>query len=632
MKSLSLIQRMWLLLLLLVFLSLGGAWLANLYNARNYLEQQLASQNANTANSLALMITQHRAEPAMAELLINASFDQGSYHAIRWRGPDGQPRLERAAPSRPDATPAWFRRLLPLAPAPGRALINAGWLQAGQLEVEAELGFAYDSLWRGAWHASLYLLAAGLLVGLLGSIDIFKLRRELGQMVEQARAISERRFIQIAEPPTPELSRVARALNHMVERLQAYLGKLSAEVEQLRQANRSDAVTGLANRETLEQALSAQLADDDASGYLLLLRLANLAELNQRLGGAAADQLLRRLAADLERESAACQGWLAARLRGADFALLCPQLEPEDAARLAERLSQQLALYPQMGLSDQTAAGHLGVAAFGQGDEALTVLARANQALAQAEAAGPNQWRLDDGAQLPAHNDRDWRQLLEDSCRQQQLALRWYQVADTARQPLWQEAMLYRPAVGEQAAIPALRLVSHALRLGLTATLDLAALQLALQHAPSAAIAVNLSPASLAAADFLPGTLQLLQGSRHRVAFEFDETGLPEHWPAFLAFGRAVKAAGHRLAVEIRGHRLELVARLHEAGIDYLVLDGVLTRGIHRDEGRQVLLRGLQRMTSLMGVELVAKGVACDDDCRVLIELGVDGLTGPAVS
>ena len=62
MKNLSLIQRLWLLLVLLVLLSLTGALLANLYNARSYLEQQLTGQNANAANSLALMITQHRAD------------------------------------------------------------------------------------------------------------------------------------------------------------------------------------------------------------------------------------------------------------------------------------------------------------------------------------------------------------------------------------------------------------------------------------------------------------------------------------------------------------------------------------------------------------------------------------------
>ena len=65
MKHPTLIQRLWLLLLLLVFLAFSGTLLANLMNARSYLEQQLTEQNANTANSLALMVSQQRAEPVI---------------------------------------------------------------------------------------------------------------------------------------------------------------------------------------------------------------------------------------------------------------------------------------------------------------------------------------------------------------------------------------------------------------------------------------------------------------------------------------------------------------------------------------------------------------------------------------
>ena len=109
MKHPTLIQRPWLLLLLLVFLAFSGTLLANLMNARSYLEQQLTAQNANTANSLALMVSQQRAEPVMAETLISATFDQGHYRLIRWQGSTGQVRVER---QRSTQEPGWLPRLL----------------------------------------------------------------------------------------------------------------------------------------------------------------------------------------------------------------------------------------------------------------------------------------------------------------------------------------------------------------------------------------------------------------------------------------------------------------------------------------------------------------------------------------
>lgn len=84
--------------------------------------------------------------------------------------------------------------------------------------------------------------------------------------------------------------------------------------------------------------------------------------------------------------------------------------------------------------------------------------------------------------------------------------------------------------------------------------------------------------------------------------------------------------------MEIQGHNLTLVARTHEASISYLVLDNTLTQGIHADEGRAALLRGLLRMAALMGVQLEAKGIASHEDAAALIEIGVHCLTGPVIS
>jgi EAL domain-containing protein (putative c-di-GMP-specific phosphodiesterase class I) len=163
--------------------------------------------------------------------------------------------------------------------------------------------------------------------------------------------------------------------------------------------------------------------------------------------------------------------------------------------------------------------------------------------------------------------------------------------------------------------------------------LDINTLQLALQQGPGGCLAVNMSPASLQYPDFLPAILQLLQRYPERqINFEFHETGLDEHWEHFVAFSRAIRPAGHQLAVEIQGHNLALVARTHEASISYLVLDSTLTQGIHADEGRAALLRGLLRMAALMGVRLEAKGISNAEDATALVEMGVHRLTGPAIT
>ncbi|VEB40027.1 MHYT domain (predicted integral membrane sensor domain) [Chromobacterium violaceum] len=440
MKNLSLIQRLWLLLVLLVFLSLSGALLANLYNARSYLEQQLTGQNANAANALALAITQSQADKAMAETLINATFDQGYFHHIRWQGADGKVRVDRVNEAVFPAAPGWFRALLPLSPQPGSALVTAGWMQAGEIRVEAALGYAYESLWRGALQTMLWLLGTGLLAGLLGSIDIFKLRRDLQRVVNQARAISEHRFQRMTEPKVPELARVVGAMNQMVERLQSFLGEQSEEVEQLRRERHTDPVTGLPNREALEQAVSSTLAEeDDVRGCLLLLRLAGLAELNQRLGGERADALLVRLAADLEDLAARRKaGWrpaCAARIspcsvrswtwtaagnwrRRCASSWRCTGRWPERPGR--HRPHRRVWHRPGRRFGQPAGARQPG-AGRGGGRGRQPVAGRRRRWSGRG-----SEW--------------DWRELIEAACREHSLRLRWFPVRDAARGILWQEA------------------------------------------------------------------------------------------------------------------------------------------------------------------------------------------------
>ncbi|NWK78020.1 EAL domain-containing protein [Aquitalea sp. LB_tupeE] len=634
-RKLSLVQRLWLLLLLLVSLSIGGALIANLLNARSYLEQQLTAQSADTANALALMVTQYKADPVMAQTLLGAAFEQGHFAEISWEGVPADMTIHLRNRNGLEDTPAWFHHLLPLKPQDGQAQVSNGWLQAGRIVVRAHLGYAYSSLWQGALQTVFWLVVIGLSAGLLGVLDIRKLRRELQTVVTQAHAISEQRFMRIAIPGIPELAEVAMAMNHMVERLQNYLLGLRDEVDRLRREVLTDSNTGLPNREAFEQRFNSLLDPqaDPASGHLLLVRVAGLAELNQRLGGQRTDALLKRVADDLSTRCQTQRGWMATRLRGADFALFCPELGAEDAGKLADELCLLWPVYWTMDLSDQPGLGHIGITSFHSGDTLRDVLARASDSLTLAEAQPLNSWVLDQQhAQASSQVQPDWKPLLEAACQDDSLQLRWYPVCDPERHVLWHEGMLYRPARDALPAMSALRLVSQAARLGLVHRLDINTLQLALQHGPTGCLAVNMSPASLQYPDFLPAIMQLLQRYPERqINFEFHETGLDEHWEHFVAFSRAIRPAGHQLAVEIQGHNLALVARTHEASISYLVLDSTLTQGIHADEGRAALLRGLLRMAALMGVRLEAKGISNADDARALVEMGVHCLTGPAI-
>jgi len=83
-------------------------------------------------------------------------------------------------------------------------------------------------------------------------------------MVEQARAITERRFLTLPEPRITELGKVTRAMNSMVERVRAMFDEQAERIAQLRSDANRDALTGLANRSFFNGRLQQTLSEEDA--------------------------------------------------------------------------------------------------------------------------------------------------------------------------------------------------------------------------------------------------------------------------------------------------------------------------------------------------------------------------------
>ena len=82
----------------------------------------------------------------------------------------------------------------------------------------------------------------------MGTQLIRVITRPLRQVVDQAHAIAQRRFVTIDEPRTPEFKSVAHAMNDMVARLKAMFNEEATRLDALRKKVNRDAVTGLASR------------------------------------------------------------------------------------------------------------------------------------------------------------------------------------------------------------------------------------------------------------------------------------------------------------------------------------------------------------------------------------------------
>ncbi|MDD2920340.1 EAL domain-containing protein [Rhodoferax sp.] len=635
----SLIKQLWIAITLVMTVAFGGSMVVSVLSARHYLEQQLQVKNIDNATALALSLTQLEKDEVMVGLLVAAQFDVGHYRFIRIVSPTGKTLVERVAADLKPGAPDWFVKLIPVRTTPGQALIQDGWNQYGTLTLASHDSYAYQSLWDGTIELLLWFVIGAAITGMVGTLLMRSITRPLGEVVGQAQAIAERRFLTITEPRTPELKSVAHAMNEMVGRLKAMFNDEAARLETLRQKVNRDAVTGLSSRDYFLSHLREAVQGDQfgSVGTLVLVRLPDLNDLNAQLGRQQTDALLKDVGSELYESGTDHIGQRAGRVKGAEFAVVRPSLaSATEAARdVHERLTQNLLPKWRGQVPDLF---HISAVRYHHNQNISELLARADETLAQAASQGANSWHaVEDSAAKPALPAEQWRSLLTEAVAGGQLALSFYPVmSGDGVNPLHQEGMLRLQLDATGTLLSAGDFMPMAAQLNLTAPIDLGVVKLAIEHLRSTAgdIAINLSAATVANFSFRHELTQLLKTYPEickRLLIEVPEYGVFKQFEAFRDLAHQLKQLGCRVGVEYFGQSFAESGKLADLGLDYIKVHPSYIRDIASNEGNQEFLKGLCKVAHAIGITVVAQGVESKADLPLLAALGFDGVTGPGV-
>ncbi len=180
---------------------------------------------------------------------------------------------------------------------------------------------------------------------------------------------------------------VFESSRHIVSQVEALLiaeRRLDAEA-------RRDALTGIANRRAFDEALAASTEAPEPFA-LLLLDLDGFKAVNDRLGHAAGDELLRQVADRLG--GIVRSGDTLARLGGDEFAIVMPGANARAAEAVAGRAVATVGL-PYVVFGSPAIVGiSVGVEVAGAVADAAAIKAAADRALYAAKAAGKGQAML----------------------------------------------------------------------------------------------------------------------------------------------------------------------------------------------------------------------------------------------
>ena len=166
----------------------------------------------------------------------------------------------------------------------------------------------------------------------------------------------------------------------VLARLALLLDQVQTQAATLAALAGQDALTGLSNRRTWDEALPRALRAADRSGAPLciaLLDLDHFKRFNDEHGHQVGDRLLRDAAASWQGRLRA--GDLLARYGGEEFGLLLPGCSPPEALDLLARLRQ---------VTPEGQTFSAGVAAYSTGEDSASLLARADAALYRAKGGG----------------------------------------------------------------------------------------------------------------------------------------------------------------------------------------------------------------------------------------------------
>jgi EAL domain-containing protein (putative c-di-GMP-specific phosphodiesterase class I)/GGDEF domain-containing protein len=377
--------------------------------------------------------------------------------------------------------------------------------------------------------------------------------------------------------------------------------------------------------------------DSGAEGVLVMLRVNDLTMLNARLGHQRADALLQQLGGVLKDSMREHTGQQAGRLKGGDFALACPSVtSPAQAAtELHQHLSQ--AWLPNW-VAEVPDLFHLAAVPYQRAQNIGDLLSRADEALALAEAQGPNSWHASDiDSGRAARPAEQWRSLLTEAVASGKLRLAFHRVVGSGSlAAIHQEGVIRLQIDDAGTLLPARDFMPMAAHLNLSAPIDLEVVRLAIAHLRTTAgdIAVNLSAETIADFSFRYELRMLLEFHPEmckRLLFEVPEQGVFKQFDAFRDLVLTLKPLGCRVGIEYFGQRFAEGDKLADLGLDYIKVHPSYVRDIAHNPGNQEFLKGLCNVARNFGIVVIALGVESDSDLPLLASLGFDGVTGPGV-
>lgn len=607
-----------------------------------FLETQLASHAQEAADALARVLPEalEQKDLILAETQIATIFDRGHFLSIEVYSPDGARLLRRALPVRIEGVPEWFAALVAITPPPGEAFLSSGWKQIGKVVVVSQPTFAYRYLWDNSksflwWLTGIYVLSL-----LATRLFIRVIMDPIIRIEDAAKAISQRRFVQITKiPRTRELKNVVSAMNTLSQKVSEMLDQLEAKAEQYRIEAFRDPVTGLDNRKMFEIRFHQLDEEGVLSGSrFALLQIEGLDAYNRSQGFEKGNDLLRAMAGKVSAHFP--NALLATRLSGQAFAFILPH-DGDDPSSVLENVVKDLKIVLLQYEALSAVSFHIGITRIAPNEPMGKILSRGDLAVEIARQKGKNTWAAveEDRSGVVSAGAANWRRMILDAITHRKILLDAQPVIHlTTRAPVHLEVMgrlldfdgtplppiLFLPMANRHEMLPEVD------RLVISQLIDRLE-----KYGNSPVLAANLSLQSVgndAFRDWLDQQLTQNRKAASRLAFEVSELTCALGEAAVADFRSMIRECGGQFGIDRFGMDVRASERLRLLVPDYVKLDGTLLQNAaHPDndtDNQLQMVKAIAQLAHSLNIAVIAQNVEDEAVMQRLVELGFDGAQG----
>jgi len=508
----------------------------------------------------------------------------------------------------------------------------------GYLELGLDFSHYQDKLKKNIFIGSVAVAVLFLVAAFFGRILIKRSLRPLTNMQKPLEQLAKGKIdVHVDGEGDEEIVAIANALNTTIKALRS-------RDEELRKLANYDALTGLLNKHNFNIQLKQEIQrtiDEGDSSALLFIDLDQFKHVNDNLGHAAGDRLLKQVA-DLLKNRIRTEDVIA-RFGGDEFTIIAKSIKENDARVIAESIlkSMQEFVFVEGGQAFNIYCS-IGVVLIGGDDfTAEEVFSQADMSCFHAKSEGRNRYHMFDlpeQEELRKSADISWSKRISDAIQNDYFTLFYQPIVSLDGDKREHYEVLLRMVMGKGEVIHPNAFLPAAERLGVAIDIDYWVVRNALRKLSEfkadgrdVYLSINLSGRIFEAADLIEKIKRYISQydvDTDHVIFEITEQTAVRHIEKASETIQQLSELGCQFALDDFGVGFSSFNYLKRLPVDILKIDGEFITDMAKDPVDQAMVQSMIQIAKTLNKKITAEYVQDAATLEMLKRFGADYVQG----